>query len=94
MTPRLLQEFGMVTNKLSELTYRLAESFYEENQIYLAQQRIAKLRANIDRERQRILQWRAILHRRKEQERYRKQHQKKHPQVGMRAVKNQDQPVL
>jgi len=77
MTPRQLQDFGMVTNTLSELTYRLAESFYEENQIYLAQQRIAKLRVSIDRERQRILQLRTVLHRRKEQERYRKQHQKK-----------------
>lgn len=82
MTPRQLQDFGMVTNTLSELTYRLAESFYEENQIYLSQQRIAKLRANIDRERQKILQWRTILHRRKEQGRYRKQHQKKSSDHG------------
>ena len=82
MTPRLLQDFGMVTTTLSELAYRLAESFYEENQIYLAQQRIAKLRVSIDRERQRILQLRTVLHRRKEQERYRKQHQKNSPDDG------------
>ena len=47
MTPSLQQDLGMVTNTLSELAYRLAESFYEENQIYLAQQRIAKLRVTI-----------------------------------------------
>ena len=73
----LLREIQSVGVTLSELSYRLAESFYEENQIYLAQQRIAKLRVSIDRERQRILQLRTVLHRRKEQERYRKQTQKK-----------------
>ena len=67
MTFSLLQEIESVTNTLSELTYRLTESFYEDNQIFLAQQRIAKLRANIDRERQRITQLRTVLHRRKEQ---------------------------
>ena len=72
----LLREIQSVGVTLSELSYRLAESFYEENQIYLAQQRIAKLRVSIDRERQRILQLRTVLHRRKEQDRYRKQTQK------------------
>jgi predicted RNase H-like nuclease (RuvC/YqgF family) len=76
MTSGLFHEIEMVTNTLSELTYRLTESFYEDNQIFLAQQRIAKLRANIDRERQRITQLRTVLHRRREQERNRKQTQK------------------
>jgi hypothetical protein len=72
MNVRLLQELETVTTTLGELSYRLAESFYEENQIYLAQQRIAKYRAGMDRERQRINQLRTVLHRRKEQERMRK----------------------
>jgi predicted RNase H-like nuclease (RuvC/YqgF family) len=76
MTSGLFHEIEMVTNTLSELTYRLTESFYEDNQIFLSQQRIAKLRANIDRERQRITQLRTVLHRRREQERNRKQTQK------------------
>ena len=62
---------------LRELTYRLAESFYEENQIFLAQQRIAKLRSSMDKERLRIAQWRTVIHRRKEQERHRKETQKR-----------------
>jgi hypothetical protein len=49
---------------------------------------------SIDRERQRILRWRTILHRRKEQERYRKQHQKRSPDHGGRGLKCQDQSVL
>lgn len=50
----------------------LAEAFYEENQIYLAQQRIMKFRIGIERERNRINQLRTVLHRRKEQERAKK----------------------
>ncbi len=76
-----LKDLAMVTNTLTELAYRLAESFYEENQIYLAQQRVAKLRVSIDRERQRILQWRTIIHRRREQDRYRKETLKDSPKI-------------
>jgi hypothetical protein len=72
MTSALLQEIQTATDTLSKLTFLLIESFYEENQIYLAQQRIAKYRAGMDRERQRINQLRTVLHRRKEQERMRK----------------------
>ena len=53
-------------------TLRLAEAYYEDNQIDVAQQRIAKLKTGIDKERQRITQRRAVIRRRKEQQRLRK----------------------
>jgi predicted RNase H-like nuclease (RuvC/YqgF family) len=76
MTSTFLQEIETLTNTLSEFSYRLVESFYEENQISLAQQRIEKLRADIDKEREKIAQWRMVISRRKEQDRYRRQSEK------------------
>lgn len=68
MSPSVLREIESTTDTLCGLTYRLIESFYEENQIFLAKERIAKLRAGIDRERERITRLRTVLHRRREQE--------------------------
>jgi hypothetical protein len=76
MTPAFLREIESVTDDLSQLLdshERLVEAYYERNQILLSQQRIAKLRAGIDRERQRIAQRRNVVHRRKDQDRHRKQ---------------------
>lgn len=65
-----------VTEALDQLLVshqRLVEAFYEENQIFLSQQRIAKMKLVIDRERQRIAQLREVLHRRREQAKIRRQ---------------------
>ena len=69
----LLRELESVATTFRELSVQLTESFYEENQIYLGQRRIDRLRANIARERERIAQLRMVLHRRREQEKYRKE---------------------
>jgi hypothetical protein len=86
MTPAIPEEIQSATDTLSNLTYRLMESFYQENQIYLAQQRIAKLRASIDRERQRITQLRAAIQRHKEQDRHRRQSAKIKDQTERKAA--------
>lgn len=76
MISDLLKEIESVTDDLNQLLdshQRLVEAYYEENQIFLSQQRITKLRAGIDRERQKIAQWRTVVHRRKEQDRQREE---------------------
>jgi uncharacterized protein YutD len=72
MNHQILSDFHRIADDLLVGQIRLVENFYEENQIYLSQQRIARLRANIDKERQKIAQWRMVLHRRREQEKMRK----------------------
>ncbi len=72
MNHQILSGLHEIADELLVGQLRIVENFYDENQIYLSQQRILKLRAGIDRERQRINQLRTILHRRKEQERMRK----------------------
>jgi hypothetical protein len=72
MNHQILSDFHRAADDLLVGQLRLVESFYEENQIYLSQQRIARLRANIDKERQKIAQWRMVIHRRREQEKMRK----------------------
>ena len=71
MTADLLQKIESDADILKDFTYRLTESFYEDNQIALAQERIAKLRMVISRQRERIAKVRKVVARRKELEKLR-----------------------
>jgi hypothetical protein len=75
MTAEPLQDMESIADDLGmlmELTRRLVEAYYEDNQIDLAQLRITRLRARIDKERQRIARWRIVVHSRKELDKRRK----------------------